>query len=306
MTYFAFPVLRVAPLIILLAAAGCVDPDVFDDPDGAVKPDAAADKGSPWPDMGKLGDTSPTLWQLYAHDQQQLFVIDPTTLKVGKPKLSVVGKFSFDASIPKNERSVNDIAVTPDGKLYAVSKTTLYQVDPFTAKLTKVGVVKDKNDKSPPPNVSLTFEKSGLLLASDKAGALRRIHYKGSNKGTVVDLGEYGSGQTSSGDLVAVKDGTLYGASDKGKGATKTNNMLLKINPQTGVATPVGPIGHGYVWGLAYWAGVIYGFTSELNPKSGKLLKIDPKTGKGTLIVEYPYYPYQFWGAAVTPLAPIK
>ena len=264
------------------------------------------DVHNPKPDQFKVTDTSPTLWKLYAHDQKKLFVIDPTTLKAGKPKLSVVGSFAFDASIPTNERSVNDIAVTPDGKLYAVSKTTLYRVDPFTAKLTKVTVVKDKDDKSPPPNVSLTFEKSGMLLASDMDGALRRIHYQGSKMGKVEDIGDYGNGQGSSGDLVAIKDGTLFGVSHKGMGASSSNNKLLKIDPNTGKATPIGSIGHGYVWGLAYWAGVVYGFTSEKNPDGGKLLKIDPKTGKGTLMNEYPYFSHQFWGAAVTPMAPIK
>jgi len=291
--------------IFLLCA--CSGNDELKMDKGAPPPaDGAPDDAFTATDQGKVTDTSPTLWKLYAHDQKKLFVIDPTTLKAGKPKLSVVGSFSFDASIPTNERSVNDIAVTPDGKLYAVSKTTLYRVDPFTAKLTKVTVVKDKNDKSPPPNVSLTFEKSGMLLASDMDGALRRIHYQGSQKGKVEDIGVYGDGQGSSGDLVAIKDGTLYGVSQKGMGATTSNNKLLKINPSTGKASPIGSIGHGYVWGLAYWAGVIYGFTSEKNPDGGKLLKIDPKTGKGTLMNEYPYFPHQFWGAAVTPMAPIK
>ncbi len=293
--------------VLCLFLFACVDTEELKkDLGGGVEDGAVPDTTAPTPDQFKLTDSSPTLWKLYAHNQVRLFVIDPTGLKAGKPKLDVVGDFKFDASIPTNERSVNDIAVTPDGKLYAVSKTTLYQVDPFTAKLTKVTVVKDKNDKSPPPNVSLTFEKSGVLLASDMAGSLLRIHYKGSKMGQVENIGHYGSGLGSSGDLVAIQDGTLFGVSHKGGGASSTDNLLLRINPSTGKATPVGKIGHGYVWGLAYWAGIIYGFTSEKNPEGGKLLKIDPKTGKGTLMNEYPYYSTQFWGAAVTPMAPIK
>ena len=300
--------LYVCALLIALAP-GCADTDAkkqdaaltdYGPPPGDLGPDTFA-----WQNDGYTGDSSPKLWKLYAHDQKKLFVIDPLTLK-GKPTLKVVGDFTFEASIPTNERSVNDIAVTPDGRLYAVSKTTLYQVDPDTAKLTKVTEL-SKGGKNPPPNVSLTFEKSGVLLASDKDGSLVRIHYKGSNAGSWQDIGTYGDKQTSSGDLVAIKDGRLYGVSDEGLGATKQDNKLLKIDPTTGKATPIGSIGHGYVWGLAYWAGVIYGFTSEVKPtKAGKLLRIDPKTGKGTLIIEAPYFPYQFWGAAVTPLAPIQ
>jgi hypothetical protein len=295
-------------LLCAVLAAGCAETEVFDE-------DAGRDLSSPdrsridlggWPDMPPLRDGQATLWKLYAHDRERLFVMDPSTLKSGKPRLDVVGTFSFDSSIPVTERSINDIAVTTDGLLYAVSKTYLYRVDPLTAKLTKVTEVRDKNNQKPPPNVALTFERSGRLLASDKEGALRRIHYTGTQTGLVEDIGSYGDGQGSSGDLVAIQDGTIFGVSDKGLGATTDNNRLLKVSSSTGKATPIGYIGHGYVWGLAYWSGIIYGFTSEPTTVSGKLLKIDPVTGKGTLLVEYPYYPYQFWGAAVTPLAPIQ
>jgi len=299
-----------ASLLSGLLLAACADPEVAGDggsTDSTPADGMAMDLGL-WPDQPQGGpDIGKPDWKLYAHDQTTLVVIDPLTLG-SKPPMTKVGKFTFDASIPINERSINDIAITPDDKLYAVSKTYLYRVDPLTAKLTKITEVRDKSSQKPPPNVALTFEKSGRLLASDIDGALRRIHYTGTSKGLVEDIGSYGNSQGSSGDLVAILDGTVYGVSQKGSGATETNNKLIQVDTKTGKATPIGSIGHGYVWGLAYWAGVIYGFTNEYKtkPGTGKLLKIDPLTGKGTLLMEYPYYPYSFWGAAVTPLAPIK
>lgn len=298
-------------LVLAVSLASCADTSPPFTPGDSGTPTPDQDTATPdqfvFPDQGPGSDAKPTLWQLYAHDREQLLVIDPLTLKLGQVKLTLVGTFSFDKEVPDNERSINDMAVTPDGELYAVSKTTLYRIDPQTAHASKVAEVKEGADKNPPPNVALTFERSGQLLASDKDGALRRIHYTGSKKGQVELIGSYGSGLKSSGDLVAIKDGTLYGASDEGSGASKENNLLIRVDPKTGQARVVGAIGHGYVWGLAYWAGVIYGFTAEpTNPGTGKLLRIDPDTGKGTLLVEYPYYPYQFWGAAVTPMAPIN
>jgi sugar lactone lactonase YvrE len=303
------PRLLTASLLLAGLLAACADPEL-EHFDGGVPGDSGADiresDSFAFPDQRPPGDGgSGQGWKLYAHDQTRLFSLDALKLKSGKPNLVVVGNFSFAPSIPANERSVNDIAMTADGKLYAVTKTFLYEVDPKTAALTKVAEVRDKQQGTPPPMVSLTFEASGRLLASDMDGALLRIHTSGANMGLVEEIGSYGQGQGSSGDLVAIRDGTLYGASQKGLGASKENNNLIRVDPSTGAAARIGPIGHGYVWGLAYWAGVIYGFTSERNNR-GKLLRIDPQTGKGTLLLEAPYYPYQFWGAAVTPLAPIK
>jgi hypothetical protein len=49
---------------------------------------------------------------------------------------------------------------------------------------------------------------------------------------------------------------------------------------------------------LAYWAGIVYGFTRD-----GQLLEIDPATGNGTMLRQDAY---NYWGAAVSPLAPIE
>ncbi len=302
------------PLAFLLALtcgalAACTDTE-FAEPDLAVDsraPDLGAklDSGA-WPDQVRLGDGGTKVWKLYAHDRTTLLEIDPLTLNTSNPKVTKIGDFSFESTIPANEQSINDIAVTPDNKIYVVSKTYLYQVDPQSAALTKVTELRDKQNQYPPPLVALTFETSGQLLASDMDGALIRIHYTGAQKGLVEEIGSYGQGQGSSGDLVAIGDGTVYGVSQKGAGATYDDNMLLRVDPTTGVATPVGAIGYGYVWGLAYWGGEIYGFTNEKSTLRGQLLKIDPKTGKGRSVVEYPFLPYAFWGAAVNPMVPVK
>jgi hypothetical protein len=215
---------------------------------------------------------------MYAHSKNQLFSINPETFD-----LSLIGTFGPDAP------DINDLAVTPKGELYGISLNDLYRIDHEKATVTQVTHVAGT------ANVALTFEATGTLLASDKEGALRRIDPV---TGVVEEIGKYGSGLGSSGDLVAIKDGRLFGVNDKGDSATK-NNELLEVNPSNGTAKVIGPIGFDHVWGLAYWKNKIYGLT-----KAGALIEIDPKTGKGSLISTFPGT--EFWGAAVTPLAPIE
>lgn len=263
--------------LMLLLSAGCADPTSFPSPADAR--DLGAPEGSaPWPDLGPLIDFGGLVpgGQMYAHSSKELFAIDPSTLK-----LSSIGLFGTGSP------DINDLAVTPDGQIYAVSVNDLWQVDRKTAALTHVTKVQGT------ANVALTFEVGGTLLASDKGGMLRRIDPK---TGQVTDVGHYGTGMSASGDLVAIKDGTLFGVND-GDGADKPN-QLITINPSTGKATIVGTIGYHHVWGLAYWRGTVYGLTRD-----GQLLGIEPKTGKGTLVETFASI--QFWGAAVTPLAPI-
>jgi hypothetical protein len=269
----------VVVLVVLLGAA-CADQTY-------VSADASADLGTDlvpdgWmpTDWGPSPDgLPPALQKMYAHSQQQLFAIDPDTLA-----LSPVGSFF------PNAPDINDLAVTPGGEIYGISINDLYLVDATTAEISHVTSVQGT------ANVALTFEVGGTLLASDKLGALRRIDPK---TGQVTEIGSYGTDLGESGDLVAIKDGTLFGVNDVGpNGSAKSNNDLLTIDPSTGAATVVGPIGFDRVWGLAYWKGVVYGLTRD-----GELLSIDPATGAGTLVSSFSY---EFWGAAVTPIAPIE
>jgi len=306
---------RIISLVLtLLFITACADPG-FEEADGTVVPLDGGGGGADqaiFPDAPPLPDgyTVPPSLLMYAHSREELFAISPGSLK-----LKVLGKLSFDKGIPDNEKSVNDIAMTSDGRLFAITKTFIYEVNFKTVKATKVTQVQGATKL--PPMVALTFEKSGKLLGSNIDGSLYRIYYKsgtGKPQGTVEKLGEYGSGMGSSGDLVAIKDGSIFGVTHKGSGATKDNNKMIKVRLPGGsvnknsLALAGCPLGHGKVWGLAYWAGTIYGFTRGDN-KDAKMISIKPNGGdvtKTCTVKEIKTYPYQFWGAAVTPLAPLK
>lgn len=298
--------------LLLSLTTACVDP-TLDFPDGAVKPDAGKKLDQAiFPDAPTLPDgyTIPASLLMYAHSREELFAISPGALS-----LTVVGKFAFDKAIPDNEKSVNDIAMTNDGRLFAITKTFIYEVNVKTVKCSKVTEV--QSSSKPPPMVALTFVKSGYLLGSDMNGSLYRIYYKsggGKPMGTVEKLGDYGNGQGSSGDLVAIQDGTIFGVSQKGEGATDTSNKMIKVRmpggsvSSTNLAIAGCALGHGKVWGLAYWAGTIYGFTRG-DKDDGKMISIKPDSGdvtKTCTVQVIKTFPYQFWGAAVTPLAPLK
>lgn len=91
--------------------------------------------------------------------------------------------------------------------------------------------------------------------------------------------------------LFASAFGLLLGSGSAGAtlyGATGGNAFsdLYTINPATGAAVSVGPIGFA-VTGLAFdpTTGILYGVTSNQSPASPhSLITVDPATGAGTLI----------------------
>lgn len=260
--------------VACLFFVACSDTSVFNPlPDATVTADSSPFRNDLF--VGDISVSQPK--RMFAHSAEMLFAIEPSTLS-----LTQVGSFGIADAI-------NDLAVTPTGELYGLTKTALFRVSSDSGAATLVTQVPGAESL-----VAMTFERGGALLAADKAGTLSRIDIQ---SGQVTTIGSYGSGLGESGDLVAIKDGTLYGVNDVGDGK-RDNNDLTRIDPSTGKATIIGPIGFARVWGLGFWRGVIYGWT-----KGGEMLSIDPATGKGTLINRYPH---EFWGAAVNPIAPIE
>ena len=145
-------------------------------------------------------------------------------------------------------------------------------------------------------NVGMTFLNDGTLLATDKAGGVRRID---PNTGQITEIGMFGGGYATAGDLVAVADGTMFAISDEGpNGDELTNNVLLTVDTATGAATPIGQIGYGEVFGVAVANNKIYAFTEP-----GEVIEIDPTTGAGQLVR---MHTETFWGAGVTPLVVVE
>ncbi len=273
--------LRLASRVVLLTLfAGCALGGPKAGTGGGDGGGRTPDSGPSGIDAGPTSDSATPVTQMYVHTSDTLYVMDDQTFA-----LTLIGSFGLGTS-----DQITDLAVTPDDALYGISNTKLYQIDKNT------GAATYRADVPGVANVGLTFLKDGTLLATDKAGGVRIVN---PSSGLTTEVGSFGGGYATAGDLVAVNDGTMYAISDEGpNGNENTDNVLLTVDTDTGVASPVGQIGFGGVFGVAYAGGHVYAFTN-----TGQVIEIDRTTGAGSLIKTYPV---EFWGAAVTPLVQVN
>jgi hypothetical protein len=278
-------VLALGPAALALAACapdtrGTADDDVAD------AAPATVDGGDPdgnFVDAGLIPDGGAgNAFTVYVHSKDTLYTMDPTSYA-----LTMIGKFN-----PPTADDITDLAVATDGTIFVISKTKLYKADASDAHATYVATLSSTPTGG---NVGLTFLPDGHLLATDSTGGERSIDPA---SGAVTELGSFGNGLATAGDLVATADGTMYAISDTapGGGSAFANNYLLKVNTVTWQGTAVGQIGAKQVFGAAFINGKVLVFT-----KGGEIYEVDPATGAGVLkastVVE-------FWGAGVSPLVP--
>lgn len=159
---------------------------------------------------------------------------------------------------------MTDIAFAPDGRLFGLSFTSLYVIDPNTAAPTFIG-----NHGIPDGN-ALVFEGDDVLYA---AGASSTSLYRiDPSNGASTNLGNIGS--TSGGDL-AFNQGDLYYANSSGQ------LVLIDLGPPATGAV-VGPMGFSDVFGLATGDdGILYGISGT------EVFSVDVTTGEGTLVLDY-------------------
>ena len=253
-------------LAAMVSVTGCcleiVDGFAGRDVDAGGEADALSDGG-----MGCTPDSGVTI---YAHSQTDLYKIDPVTWTP-----TLVGPFGVD--------NMTDLAISPANQIYVTSFSALYTVNPATGAATLVMQHNADFD-------ALTFLADGTLLGVSGGGTVSKVDLV---LQTVYGVGNYGEGYSSSGDLVAVADGTIYATSVSSPVASGAGDFLVKVDPKTGTATTVGAIGFNAVWGLGYYGGTVIAFTDQ-----GQILKINPTTGVGTLLMSSSI---QYWGAGVTP-----
>lgn len=224
----------------------------------------------------QTGTVDGTIW---ANSSMKLYRVDPATFAV-----TTIG--NFDAG-----EEMTDVAVTPNGVLYGISFTTLYSINMTTAKATALVSIGGSG------NNSLTFLQNGKLLAADSSGDVKVIN---PTTGSVTTIGNYGNGLSSSGDLVSIQNGTMYGISSTkaGGGDASNSNVLIRVNTTSGVATAVGGTGKSQVWGLAFASSKVIGFTT-----AGEILQIDPLTGASSVVANKGV---TFWGAGQSPNVPLN
>ncbi len=224
---------------------------------------------------------------VYVHTGSSLYTLNQSTYSITK-----VGDFGVGTEAKDD---MTDLAVLPDGSIYTISRTDLFEVNATTGKAT---LLMANISTATGSNVALTTLPDGTLLASDQMGEVRVIDPITKN---VSVLGSYGMGFDTAGDLVAVADGTMYGIAKMGPGTRDDANALIKVDTTNGHATLVGTLetsgGVGFtgVFGVAFLGGNVIAFT-----KDGQIIQVDPATGRSTLLKTIPNT--AFYGAGSNPL----
>lgn len=211
----------------------------------------------------------------YAHTRTTLYRIDPFN-----PQAEPV----VVTSVPE----LHDIDTHPNGTLYGVTTTHLYQFNSGQIVWTLVGAF---------PNA--IEDANGLAIDSDgnafvtSGNQLYAVNLTNPGNSTLVgNLGNDPSGDPwySSGDCVLNKSDTLYMSAKKQGQPDK----LVIVDRDFATTTEVGSMGIASVYGLTSAWGRLFGVTS-----SGYVVEIDRTTGRATTI--HNYSGLSFWGAASTP-----
>lgn len=231
---------------------------------------------------------------VYAHSASVLYRLD-----VDKLDLAEIGPFVTDTGTAVSD--MTDIAIDKDGVMYGMTFDVLYRINykPGPPKCTRLATLgKQFNGLTFVPAGTVDPKKE-ILIGVSNDGEWFRVDVVGS-AASLIKLGAYGGGHTSSGDVVGIIGDAVY-ATTKTDGAFGSgDDHVVMVDPKTGAvlkdigATGIGGFGAG-LWGVGYWGGVMYGFSSD-----GSLYKIDLKTAKATEVPLAKKPPGGFWGAGVT------
>jgi hypothetical protein len=233
---------------------------------------------------GNVGTT-----YVYAHSASTLYRVDPDTLAITE-----IGAFGWPISFLPDQ--MTDLAIDSTGKLMGVSFTSVYEVDPMTAKTTRLSsnLRESFNGLSFVPASAVGGSGDDVLVGTRNSDGV--VFQIDPTTGATTQVGNMGGAYVSSGDLVAVDNfGTVQTV--PGGAATTGGDVLVRLAPSTFAATPIGTgTGFSNIWGVAYWKNKVYGFAN-----GGEFVLIDPSTGSATLVTNNGV---AWWGAAVTTIAP--
>ena len=154
---------------------------------------------------------------------------------------------------------MHDVAVAPDGTIYAITPDSLLKFNPMTGLLFEVGSLHLSGRAN-----ALASDRLGRLFGATESGSLFEVN---SSTGQARMIGGFGPEILSEGDLAFAPDGTLFG--------TSQTSLLLRIDVTTGQATVIGDLKFKQLEGLAFDAdGRLYGSSTDAT-----LISIDTSAG---------------------------
>jgi hypothetical protein len=243
---------------------------------------AGGEGGFNFPMDGGGGEPPMMAGEVFGHSYDTLFKLEPITKQV-----TVVGPFQGCSNIV-------DLAIDKDSKIIAGSFAGLYWVDKTNAKCTLIA-------NGGYPN-SLSFVPAGTLDPNEEAlvGYQNSTYVRiSTTTGQITQMGSIGNGYVSSGDIVSVKGGGTY-LTVKGNGCS---DCLFEVDPKTGgMVKNWGPTGYPSIFGIAFWAGSVYGFTD--NGDLVEMTFINNQLVVSPIPIPNAPQNLSFWGAGSTTIAP--
>lgn len=256
------------------------------------------------PDAEATHDAAPPIdtSRVYAHSGSTLFRIDTQNL----------GTIQIGAMTGLGTQSLTDLAIDKNDQMVGITLNKIYTIDANTGTVT---LIKDLSANA--RNLtSLSYvpadvndpNSDDILVSANSFGDVFRIDPMA---GTATQIGSYGTlpgGRVgSSGDIVAVRGLGIYATVDVTDPSSSpdpnANDYLAVIDPATWTATTIGTgTGFNNIFGLGYWAGKFYGFVDDKTNHMGRIIEIDPNTGKGTELLAGAQ---EWYGAGVTTAAPV-
>lgn len=289
-------------------AAGCASTPrtTFDDDAGpdaeVVIPADGGEKPPVFTDAG-LDDAKPPTGpaEVFGHSGTTLYRLDPDTRAA-----QTVGTFS---GCNEPSEAVLDIALDEKSAMFGTTRTGLFKIDKATAKCTKIAAAVGNKEF---PN-SLSFVPKGTLDANSEAlvGYVDDEYVRiDPQTGQISSIGKLDTGSSrliSSGDIVSVIGGPTYLTVKSAGNDTQCDaaDCLVEVDPKTGkILRNFGQLnGKTAVFGVAFWAGAVYGFD-----RAGNLFQVIVNGGSLTLsTITIPQAPagLSFFGAGSTTAAPV-
>ena len=291
------------PVAYIAAFAGCSSdtkpgppPLVVSDDDAAkgdAKPTDPPDTALPPPADGGLQGT------IFTQTGRDLHIYDPYARTLKR-----IGSFSCLPS----EDVMLDIAVDRDSNIYGATLDDRFvRIDPVTAQCTivRTGTGLDypillafvpRGTLDPANDALVGFDFDDNYLRIDTTtGAITKV-------GT-LNPPDASTPYAASGDLIAAGPNGMFLTATIPGIPRDAGDSFVKFDPKTGRRLAlVGQTGYDRLFGLGYWGGKIFGFTTP-----GDILQLDPKTAKATLVRRVDAGPDAgtvFYGAGSTTVAP--
>ncbi len=247
--------------------------------------DGIPDSDDPFPNDPNLPGKA-LAGYVYAHTSGQLYTMDVFSYDV-----ALVGGFTFDQS----PGSVTDIAIDRWGVLYAITFNDLFVCNPQSAACYYLADL-------PQSFNGLTMVPPGVLDPDDdtligiaNTGAWYKITVVGM-QAQLFQIGQYGAGMTSAGDVFSIEGEGTFGAVNKP--GVNNGNVIVESDPLSGMVIDelATAVGYTTIYGLAGWQDIIFAFNS-----GGQIVSIDPLDGTVMLIKSTPQ---SWWGAGVFTILP--